>query len=133
MNSGHLSESMAIANNVETTVFTLNLAPGTYSLKYNIALRAAGPTAMFRKAWCWVNDEPKELIASNIGLPRDWPTSKDVSTQITVTESSGPVLIKAMVVADNPVELLHKHETTEKDLNGNDVVKDQGCFWSIAG
>ena len=130
--TGHLSESTAIANDVETTVFSIaNLAPATYTLKYNIALRAAGPTAMFRKAWCWVDNGEKELIASNIGLPRDWPTSKEVSTQITVTPESGPILIKAMVVADNPVELVHAHEITEKDRDGNDVVKTQGCLWSI--
>lgn len=131
--SGQLSQSTPISHqNEETTVFSIeNLAPGTYTLKYNIALRPQGSQAMYRKAWCWVNDDPKELIASNIGLPRDWPTSKEVSTEITVTAESGPVLIKAIVQADDPVELMHANEVTEKDGSGNDVTKTQGCFWSV--
>ena len=129
--SGHLSENTAIANNVETTVFTLeNLAPGTYILKYNIALQPQGPKATYHKAWCWVNDFEKELIASNITLPQDWPTSKEVT--VSVTSDGSPILIKALVDADDPVELVYKHNVTEKDMNGNDVTKPQGCFWNAA-
>lgn len=127
--SGNLSENTAIANNVETTVFTLDLAPGTYSLTYNIAMKPQGAKATYHKAWCWVNDFEKELIASNIALPQDWPTSKEVTTQIT--SDGSPILIKALVNADDPVELVHKHEVTEKDMYGNDVTKQQGCFWEI--
>ena len=133
MSNGQLSTSTPISHtNVETTVFSLtNLAPGTYTLTYNIALRPTGATATYHKAWCWVNDDPKNLIASNVGLPRDWPTSKEVTTEITVTAESGSILIKAMVDAADPVELVPKHEITEKDADGNDVVKTQGCFWSV--
>jgi hypothetical protein len=129
--SGQLSQNAAIANNVETTVFSLDLAPGVYTLKYNIALRPQEAKATYQKAWCWVNDDEKQLIASNITLPHDWPTSKEVTTQITVTADSGPILIKAMVDAADPVELLYKHDVTEKDADGNDVSKTEGCFWSI--
>ena len=129
--SGHLSENTTIANNVETTVFTLeNLAPGTYILKYNIALQPQGPKATYHKAWCWVNDFEKELIASNITLPQDWPTSKEVT--VSVTSDGSPILIKALVNADDPVELVHKHNVTERDMYGNDVTKPQGCFWNAA-
>ena len=128
--SGQLLENTAIANNVETTVFTLeNLAPGTYTLTYNIAMKPQGPKATYHKAWCWIDNLEKELIASNISLPQDWPTSKEVTTQITVTDA--PVLIKALVNADDPVELVYAHNVTEKDMYGNDVTKQQGCFWGI--
>lgn len=131
--SGQLLENTAIANNVETTVFTLeNLAPGTYSLTYNIAMKPQGPKATYQKVWCWINDFEKELIASNISLPQDWPASKEVTTQITVADASSPVLIKALVNADDPVELVHKHNVTEKDMYGNDVTKPQGCFWTLS-
>lgn len=129
--SGNLSENTAIANNVETTVFTLeNLAPGTYSLTYNISMKPQGPKATYQKVWCWINDFEKELIASNISLPQDWPTSKEVTTQIAVTDGI-PIHIKALVSADDPVELVHAHNVTEKNMYGNDVTKQQGCFWSI--
>jgi hypothetical protein len=130
--SGNLSENTAIANNVETTVFTLeNLAPGTYSLTYNISMKPQGPKATYHKAWCWIdNQEEKELIASNITLPQDWPTSKKVT--VSVTSDGSPILIKALVNADDPVELLHKHGVIEKDMYGNDVTKQQGCFWNAA-
>lgn len=128
--SGQLSESLPISHeNEETTVFTLPpLPPGTYTLKYNIALRPQGPKAMYRKAWCWVNDLSHELIASNVGLPRDWPTSKEVTITLNITAESLPITIKAMVQADDPVELMHAQEVT----NGNDVITRKGCFWSVS-
>ncbi len=130
--SGSLSENTAIANNVETTVFTLeNLAPGIYDLKYQISMKPQGSKATYHKAWCWVSNGEKELIASNITLPQDWPTSKEVTTQLTVTADSPPIHIKALVDADDPVELEHFHETTEKDRYGNDVTAKKGCFWEI--
>lgn len=127
--SGQLLENTAIANNVETTVFTLDLAPGIYDITYNIAMKPQGPKATYHKAWCWIDNFDKELIASNITLPQDWPTSKEVTTQIT--SDGSPILIKALVHADDPVELVHAHDVVEKDMNGNDVTKQQGCFWSI--
>lgn len=132
--SGRLSESTAIShNNVETSVFTLpSLPPGSYTLKFNIALRPQGSKAMYRKAWCWVNDLDRELIASNIALPQDWPTSKEVTTPLDITAESGPITIKAMVEADDPVELVPAEEVTVKDAYGNDVTQTQGCFWSIS-
>jgi hypothetical protein len=129
--SGNLSENAAIANNVETTVFTLALPAGIYDLKYNIALQPADAKATYHKAWCWIDDLDKELIASNIALPHDWPTSKEVTVSIT-SDGSTPILIKALVDADDDVELMHAHDVVEKNMYGNDVTKKQGCFWKIS-
>ena len=68
-----LYENPAIANNVETTGFVLeNLAPGFYDITYNIAMKPQESKATYHKAWCWINDLERELIASNITLPQDW-------------------------------------------------------------
>lgn len=128
--SGHLAENIPIANNVETTVFTLTLPAGTHSLKYAIAFQPAETLASYQKGYMWVNDQGKELIVSNLCLPRDWPTLKEITTEIT-SDGTTPILIKALVQAEHPVELMHKREITEKDMYGNDVTKTQGCYWEI--
>jgi len=42
------------------------------------------------------------------------------------------ILIKALVDADDDVELMHAHDVVEKDMYGNDVTRKQGCFWNIS-
>lgn len=127
---GSLETNTFIANNTETTVFTLNLPQGSYTLTYNIAFQPAESIASYHKGWCWIDNNEKQLIVSNLSLPRDWPTSKEVSTEI-ISDGSTPILIKALVQAEHPVELMHKHQITEKDMYGNDITKFQGCYWKI--
>lgn len=127
---GHLEINTPIANDTETTVFTLTPPQGTYTLTYNIAFQPAGSLASYQKGYMWIDDLPRELIVSNLALPRDWPTSKEISTNI-VSDGTTPILIKALVQAEHGVELMHKHTVTEKDQYGNDVTKNQGCFYTL--
>lgn len=127
---GHLEINTPIANDTETTVFTLTPPQGTYTLTYNIAFQPTGSIASYQKGYMWIDDLSRELIVSNLALPRDWPTSKEITTNI-VSDGTTPILIKALVQSEHPVELMHKHTVTEKDRYGNDWLKIQGCFWKL--